>query len=124
MLGFFVIDGILTNKQGEETRHIYVTRCEPQVRTVVILQVSTAPPVFPLTFCLGRVWLEAKRSLVRFGLKDVALCVGACHDFFNTAVKLLSETQYQTPCHGGSHWQAWNNLDGMHAACESVGYQV
>lgn len=46
-VGVFVIDGMLTNKQGEETGHIYVTRCEQRVRTVVLLQVSTAPPVFP-----------------------------------------------------------------------------
>lgn len=76
-VGVFVIDGILTNKQGEETRHIYVTRCEPQIKTMVILQVNTAPPVFPLTFCLERVWLEANRKFGPLWVKGCGLMCGS-----------------------------------------------
>lgn len=76
---------------------------------MVILEFNTAPPVFPLKLCLGRVWLEAKRKFCGFALKNVALYVGAHHVFFNMAVKLPSEAQCQPYALVGAIGQARTN---------------
>lgn len=100
--GAFIMSNTLNNRHSEETRHVYLASCEEQIMMMLLWQSNSVPAVSLVKFCLGRVWLEARRKFRLVWVKECVLPVGTHHDIsFNLQNFLLKPCQ--PPCPGGSN---------------------